>query len=283
MELNTIGVVGCGLMGSGIAEICARAGYRVIVREINSELLQNGLGRIQKSLGKAVARGKLAQEQADHSLELIQGTVDLADLSGCDLVVEAAIENMGLKKEIFAALDKLLPSHSILASNTSSLCITEMASVTARGGKVLGIHFFNPVPVMPLIEFVRTILTSDETMDVARQFGASLGKTMVTAKDTPGFIVNRLLIPYLLQAVQVYEDGLASKEDIDTAIKLGLAHPMGPLTLLDFVGLDTTLFIADAMYAEYKDPRYAAPPLLRRMVLAGQLGRKSGKGFYDYT
>ncbi len=283
MDLKTIGVVGCGLMGSGIAEICARAGYGVVVREINDNLLENGLGRIQQSLGKAVARGKLSQEQAEQTLGRIRGTLDLADFGGCDLVVEAAIENMDLKKKIFAELDRLLPPHAILASNTSSLCITEMASVTQRGDRVLGIHFFNPVPVMPLIEFVRTILTSDETMAIAHQFGASLGKTMVTAKDTPGFIVNRLLIPYLLQAIQVYEDGLASREDIDAGIKLGLAHPMGPLTLLDFVGLDTTLFIADAMYEEYKDSRYAAPPLLRRMVLAGQLGRKSGKGFYDYT
>ncbi len=283
MDLNTIGVVGCGLMGSGIAEICARAGYNVVVREINDSLLENGLGRIQQSLGKAVARGKLSQEQAEDTLGRIRGTLDLADFGDCDLVVEAAIENMDLKKEIFAKLDRLLPAYAILSSNTSSLCITEMASVTQRGDRVLGIHFFNPVPVMPLIEFVRTILTSDETMAIAHQFGASLGKTMVTAKDTPGFIVNRLLIPYLLQAIQVYEDGLASREDIDAGIKLGLAHPMGPLTLLDFVGLDTTLFIADAMYEEYKDSRYAAPPLLRRMVLAGQLGRKSGKGFYDYT
>ena len=282
MELNTVGVIGCGLMGSGIAEVCARAGYRVVVREINEGFLQNGLGRIQQSLSKAVARGKLSQEQADQTMERIQGTVYLTDLAGCDLVVEAAIENMDLKKEIFAELDKLLAPHAILASNTSSLCITEMASVTQRGDKVLGIHFFNPVPVMPLIEFVRTILTSDETMAIARAFGASLGKTMVTAKDTPGFSVNRLIIPYLLQVVQIYEDGLATKEDIDAAIKLGMAHPMGPLTLLDFIGLDTTLFIADAMYDEFKDPRYAAPPLLRRMVLAGQLGRKSGKGFYDY-
>ena len=283
MGLKIIGVVGCGLMGSGIAEVCARANYRVIVREVNQELLQRGLARIQKSLGKAVAREKITQDRADQTLARIQGTLDLADFAECDLVIEAAVENMDLKKEIFAQLDEILAPHAILASNTSSLCITEMASVTGRGDKVLGIHFFNPVPVMPLIEFVRTILTSDETLATAREFGSSLGKTMVTAKDTPGFIVNRLLIPYLLQAVQVYEDGLASREDIDTAIKLGLAHPMGPLTLLDFVGLDTTLFIADAMYEEYKDPRYAAPPLLRRMVLAGQLGRKSGKGFYQYT
>ena len=283
MGLNIIGIVGCGLMGSGIAEVCARADYRVAVREVNHELLQRGLGRIRKSLGKAVAREKISQDQADHALERIQGTLDLADFAECDLVIEAAVENMDLKKEIFAELDDILAPHALLASNTSSLCITEMASVTGRGDKVLGIHFFNPVPVMPLVEFVRTILTSDETMATAREFGASLGKTMVTAKDTPGFIVNRLLIPYLLQAVQVYEDGLASREDVDTAIKLGLAHPMGPLTLLDYIGLDTTLFIADAMYEEYKDPRYAAPPLLRRMVLAGQLGRKSGRGFYQYT
>lgn len=283
MELTRIGVIGCGLMGSGIAEVCARAGYDVTVLEINDELLQKGLDRIRKSLIRAVARGKATQDQADEALARIHGTLNLADFADCDLVVEAAIENMAVKKEILSELDDILPPEAILASNTSSLCITEMASATRRGDKVLGIHFFNPVPVMPLIEFVRTILTSNETMETAKQFGASLGKTMVTAKDTPGFIVNRLLMPYILDAVRVYEDGLASREDIDTAIKLGLNHPMGPLTLLDFVGLDTCLFIADAMYEEYKDPRYAAPPLLRRMVLAGHLGRKSGKGFYDYT
>ena len=283
MELRKIGVVGCGLMGSGIAEVCARADYEVVVREVNDDLLQKGLDRIRQSLTRAVSRGKTTQEQADQAWAHIHGTLALADFAGCDLVVEAAIENMALKKEIFAELDRILPSHAILASNTSSLCVTEMASVTRRGDKVLGIHFFNPVPVMPLIEFVRTILTSDATMETAHQFGGSLGKTMVTAKDTPGFIVNRLLIPYLLDTVRIYEEGLATREDIDNAIKLGLNHPMGPLTLLDFVGLDTTLFIADAMYEEYKDSRYAAPPLLRRMVLAGHMGRKSGKGFYDYS
>jgi 3-hydroxybutyryl-CoA dehydrogenase len=282
MEINRVGIVGCGLMGSGIAEVCARTGYEVVVREVNDRFLQGGLSRIHTSLAKAVRRGKATQEQADQTMSRIQGTLTLADFAGCDLVIEAAVENMSVKKQIFSELDEILPSHAVLASNTSSLCITEMASTTNRGDRVLGIHFFNPVPVMPLIEFVRTILTSDETMESARQFGASLGKTMVTAKDTPGFIVNRLLIPYLLDAVRVYDDGLATKEDIDTAIKLGLNHPMGPLALLDFVGLDTTLFIADAMFEEYKDARYAAPPLLRRMVLAGHLGRKSGKGFYDY-
>ncbi len=283
MEIKKVGVVGCGLMGSGIVEVCARAGYDVVVREVNDELLQKGLERVKKSMSKGVQRGKLSQEDMDTAWQRIQGTTTLADMADCDLVIEAAVEKMEVKKAIFAELDSIVPPHAILASNTSSLCVTEMASVTKRSDKVLGIHFFNPVPVMPLIEFVRTILTSDETMDIARKFGASLGKTMVTAKDTPGFIVNRLLIPYLLDAVRIYEAGLASKEDIDTAIHLGLSHPIGPLSLLDFVGLDTCLFIADAMYEEFKDPRYAAPPLLRRMVLAGHLGRKSGKGFYDYT
>ncbi|MDY7041882.1 MAG: 3-hydroxybutyryl-CoA dehydrogenase [Chloroflexota bacterium] len=283
MGIKKVGVVGCGLMGSGITEVCARAGYEVVVREVNDEFLLKGLDRVKKSMSRGVQKGKLAREDMDAAWGRIRGTTVLADMADCDIVIEAAVENMGMKKEIFAELDTILPPHAILASNTSSLCVTEMASVTKRGDKVLGIHFFNPVPVMPLIEFVRTILTDDETMAVAREFGASLGKTMVTAKDTPGFIVNRLLIPYLLDAVRVYGDGLASREDIDTAIKLGLNHPMGPLTLLDFIGLDTCLFIADAMYEEYKDPRYAAPPLLRRMVLAGHLGRKSGKGFYDYS
>ncbi|MBU0492494.1 MAG: 3-hydroxybutyryl-CoA dehydrogenase [Chloroflexi bacterium] len=282
MEIRKVGVVGCGLMGSGIVETCARAGYDVTVREINQEFLNGGLARIQKSMGRAVDKGKMPAEERDAAWARIHGTTDIKDLAGCDLVIEAAIENMDLKKQIFAELDGLLAPHAILASNTSSLCVTEMASVTKRGDKMLGMHFFNPVPVMPLLEFVRTILTSDETMTTAREFGASLGKTMVTAKDTPGFIVNLLLIPYILDAVRMVENDLATKEDIDTAIKLGLNHPMGPLTLLDFVGLDTTLFIADAMFDEFKDPKFAAPPLLRRMVLAGYLGRKSGRGFYDY-
>ncbi len=282
MEIKKVGVVGCGLMGSGIVETCARAGYTVVVREVNDDLLQKGLSRLKASLAKGVERGKLAQADMDATLARITGTTSLDDLQGCDLVIEAVLENMAEKKSVFATLDAILAPHAIIASNTSSLCITEMASVTKRGDKVLGLHFFNPVPVMPLLEIVRTILTSDETLAIAKQFGASLGKTMVVAKDAPGFIVNLLLIPYALDAVRALENGVASKEDMDTAIKLGLNHPMGPFTLLDFVGLDTTLFIADAMYQEFKDPRYAAPPLLRRMVLAGHLGRKSGKGFYDY-
>jgi 3-hydroxybutyryl-CoA dehydrogenase len=283
MEIKKVGVVGCGLMGSGIVEVCARAGYDVVVSEINDEFLQKGMDRINKSLSRAVSKGKATQEEMDAALARVKGTTDTADFAACDLVIEAAIENMELKKQIFAELDSILRPEAIIGSNTSSLCITEMASVTKRGDKVLGVHFFNPVPVMPLLELVRTILTSDETLAIAQEFGQSVGKTTVVAKDTPGFIVNRLLIPYLLDAVRIYEDGLATREDIDTAIKLGLNHPMGPLTLLDLVGLDTTLFIADAMFEEFKDPRYAAPSLLRRMVLAGHLGRKSGKGFYDYS
>ena len=282
MEIKKVGIVGCGLMGSGIVEACARAGYAVIVREINDELLQKGLERITKSLSRGVSRGKLAQTDRDAALARIKGTTDMAGLAGSDLVIEAAVENMTIKKKVFAELDNLCAPEAILASNTSSLSITEMASATGRPDKVLGLHFFNPVPVMPLVDIVRTCQTSEDTLAAAQGLGEALGKRMVVAKDMPGFIVNRLLIPYLLDAVVMLQNGLATREDIDTAVKLGLNHPMGPLTLLDFVGLDTTLFIADAMYEEFKDPRFAAPPLLRQMVLAGHLGRKSGKGFYDY-
>ncbi|HDN80757.1 MAG TPA: 3-hydroxybutyryl-CoA dehydrogenase [Chloroflexi bacterium] len=282
MDIKKVGVVGCGLMGSGITEVCARSGYEVVVREVNDELLQKGLGRIKASMSKGVSRGKLTQEEMDAALARIKGTTSMEDFAGCDIVIEAVIENLDVKKQVFAELDRITPPHAILASNTSSLCITEMASVTNRPDKVLGLHFFNPVPVMPLLEMVRTILTSDETMEIARKFGESLGKTIVVAKDAPGFIVNALLVPYLLDAVRMLETGYATKEDIDTAIKLGLNHPMGPLTLLDFIGLDTVLYIADAMYEELKDPRYAAPSLLRRMVIAGKLGRKTGEGFYKY-
>jgi 3-hydroxybutyryl-CoA dehydrogenase len=283
MEIKNVGVVGCGLMGSGIVEACARARYAVTVREINDELVGKGLDRVRQSMGKGVSRGKLTQAEMDAAMARVQGTTDLADLAGSDLVIEAVVENMALKKELFAGLDKLCAPGAILSSNTSSLCVTEIASVTGRPDKVLGLHFFNPVPVMPLLEIVRTFQTSEETLATARAFGESLGKTIVIAKDMPGFIVNRLLIPYLLDAITMLQNGLATREDIDTAIKLGLSHPIGPLALLDFVGLDTTLFIADAMYDEFKDPRFAAPPLLRQMVLMGHLGRKSGKGFYDYS
>ncbi|MBC7264489.1 MAG: 3-hydroxybutyryl-CoA dehydrogenase [Chloroflexi bacterium] len=282
MSIKKVGVVGCGLMGSGIAEVCARQGYSVVVREVNEELLDKGLNSIRKSLSKAVERGKVSQEDANAAQARIKGTTHMEDLADRDLIIEAIVENMSMKKEVFATLDRICPPHTILASNTSSLCITEMAAVTKRGDKVLGLHFFNPVPVMPLLEIVRTILTSDETLSVAQEFGKSLGKTTIIAKDTPGFIVNLLLVPYLLDAIRALESGIASREDIDNAMKLGCGHPMGPLTLADFVGLDTTYYIANVMFEEFKEPRYAPPPLLKRMVLAGHLGRKSGKGFYDY-
>ncbi len=282
MDIKTVGVVGCGLMGAGIVETCARSGYSVVVREVNDGLLQAGLKRIEGSLGKAIERGKLAPEARAATWARIKGATALDDLAGSDLVIEAVVENMALKKEVFGALDRLCPPHTILSSNTSSLSITEMAAATQRPGQVIGLHFFNPVPVMPLLEIVRALLTNDETLEFAKSFGASLGKTTIVAKDTPGFIVNLLLIPFLLDSVRALESGKATKEDIDTGVKLGLNHPMGPLTLGDFVGLDTTLFVADAIYEELKDPRYAAPTLLRRMVMAGRLGRKSGAGFYDY-
>lgn len=282
MEIKKVGVVGCGLMGSGIAQVCAQAGYQVVVSEINEDLLQKGLNSIKRFLAKGVERGKVTPEEMDAALARIQGTVDIQDFKDCDLVIEAIIESMEAKKEIFASLDGICRPHTVLASNTSSLCITEIASATKRGEKVLGLHFFNPVPLMRLLEIVRTILTSEETFETAREFGESLGKEIVVAKDTPGFIVNLLLIPYLLDATRALEKGVATKEHIDKSMVLGLNHPMGPFTLLDLLGLDTTLLIADAMYGEFKDNCYAAPPLLRRMVTAGYLGRKTGKGFYDY-
>ncbi len=282
-SIQTIGVVGCGLMGAGIVEVCARAGYNVVVREINDELLQKGLSRVKGSMAKGVEKGKLSQADMEAALARIHGTLSLADFKGCDLVIEAAIENMQLKKTIFTELDAICRPEVILSSNTSSLCITEMAAATERPDKVLGLHFFNPVPVMPLLEIVRGLLTSDETLETARALGEKLGKTVVVAKDRPGFIANLLFVPYALDAIRWLDAGLATKEEIDTSMRLGFNHPMGPFTLMDFVGLDTLLFIADAMYEEFKDPRYAAPPLLRRMVQAGLLGRKSGRGFYTYT
>ncbi len=281
-DVRTIGVVGCGLMGSGIAEVCARAGFQVIVREVNPELLQKGLDRIRASMAKAVERGKLSASDMEAAWGRIRGTLEMADFAACDLVIEAVVEDMNTKKGVFAELDRICPPHAVLASNTSSLSITELGSVTRRPEQVIGLHFFNPVPVMPLLEIVVGLQTSEETVALGRALAERLNKTVVISKDRPGFIVNRLLIPYLLDAIRLLEEGVATMEDIDTAIRLGLNHPMGPFTLMDFVGLDTLLFIADAMFEEFKDPRYAAPPLLRRMVAAGWLGRKSGRGFYTY-
>ena len=283
MEIKTVGVVGCGLMGSGIAEVCARAGYNVVVREVDESTLNQGLQRIRQSLGRALERGRIDQATYDQTLGRIRGTVNMADLAESDFVIEAVVENLDLKKQVFAELDRICREGVILATNTSCLPVTDIAAVTRRPKLVIGTHFFNPAPVLPLVEIVRTILNDEETVETTRRFIESLGKTVVITKDRPGFIVNRLAIPFLLDAIRVLEEGLATKEEIDTAIKLGLNHPMGPFTLLDFVGLDTTLFVADAMYEQFRDPKYAAPPLLRRMVAAGLLGRKSGRGFYDYT
>ena len=281
-NVQTLGVVGCGLMGAGIVETCSRAGYQVLVREVNAERLEKGLGIVHGSMAKAVSKGRLEQAEMDAAASRIRGTQDLGDLAECDLVIEAAVENMGLKKTIFKDLDSICRPGAILATNTSSLCITEIASVTCRPEKVLGLHFFNPVPVMPLLEVVPGLLSSSETVAFARSFGEILGKTVVVTKDRPGFIVNLLVIPFLLDTIGWLDAGLAAKEDFDTAVKLGLNHPMGPLALCDLIGLDTVLNIADAIYEELRDPRYAAPALLRRMVKAGLLGRKVGRGFYTY-
>ena len=282
MEIKKVGVVGCGLMGSGIAQVCAQSGYQVVVSEINNELLNKGLASINSFLTKSVDKGRISQQDKEATLGRIKGTTNTQDFHDCDLIVEGAIENMDLKKKIFAELDKICPKHTILATNTSCLSIIDMAMVTTRPDKVLGLHFFNPPPIMKLLEIVRTIVTSDETLKIGNDFAKSLGKTTVIAQDTPGYIVNRLLIPYLLNTIRLLEAGVATREDIDTAINLGLNHPMGPLTLLDLVGLDTTLFIANAMYEELKEPQYAPPTLLKKMVTAGWLGRKTGKGFYEY-
>ncbi len=283
MGIKRVGVVGCGLMGSGIAEVCARAGYAVIVREVSDDLLTKGLARVEQSMQRGVQRGKVTADDAKAARARITGTTRLDDLADVDLIIEAVVENMPLKQEVFRELDRRCPPPTIFASNTSSLSITEMASVTSRRDLFLGMHFFNPVPVMKLVELVRGLQTSDSTMTGGRRFAESLGKTVVVCKDSPGFIVNFLLVPYLLDAVRALELGIATKEDVDTAIQLGLAHPMGPLTLLDYVGIDTTYYIAEAMFHEFKDPRYAAPPLMKQMVLAGLHGRKAGRGFYDYS
>ncbi|HEV2281604.1 MAG TPA: 3-hydroxybutyryl-CoA dehydrogenase [bacterium] len=282
MAFRTVGVAGCGLMGSGIVEVSARAGCDVVVREVSDDLLVRGLDRLERSLGRGVERGKLSAADRDAARRRVRGTTRLSDLARCDLVIEAIVELMDAKKALYAELDRLCPPEVVFASNTSSLSITEMASVTRRGERFVGMHFFNPVPVMKPVELVRGFLTSDETLAAARAFCETVGKTVVVCKDSPGFIVNLLLVPYLLDAVRALELGVASREDIDTAVQLGLNHPMGPLTLLDFVGIDTTYYIAEAMYQEFKDTRYAAPPLMRKMVLAGYHGRKTGRGFYEY-
>ncbi len=282
MEIKKIGVVGAGIMGSGIAQVCAQSGYQTVVSEINDQLLRKGLGAVNSSLSAGVERGKLTQADKEATLARLQGTTKVEDFHDCNIVIEAMIENMEEKKKIFSALDKICPRDAILASNTSCLSIIEMAMVTQRPDRVIGLHFFNPVPIMKLIELVRTIASSEEVIDTAKAFGESLGKTVVIAKDTPGFITNRIFIPYLLDAIRALESGLATTEDIDQAMKLSLNLPMGPLTLSDFIGLDTIHYIATAMYNDFKDPKFASPILLKSMVIAGRLGRKAGRGFYEY-
>src|SRR5436305_4229416 len=283
-DIKKVGVLGCGLMGSGIAQVAAQAGYETVVREVEQEFLDKGLGGIDKSLGKFVEKGKMAAADRDACLGRLKGTVKLEELADCDIVIEAIIENAELKKQTYADLDRIVKKDAIFASNTSSLTITELSMATARPKQFVGLHFFNPVPVMKLVEVVRTILTGNEAFDTAFTFAKSLGKDPVSCRDNSGFIVNRLLVPYILDAIRAYEEGVGSIEDIDKAMMLGCGYPMGPFTLLDFVGLDTTYYITHVMYDEYREKRFAAPPLLRKMVLAGRLGRnKTGTGFYDYS
>lgn len=278
----TVGVLGCGLMGSGIAQVCAQSGCRTIVREVHQALVDKGLGRIEKGLAAGVERGKVRPDERDAALANLSGTTDVADLAPADVVIEAIVEDLDAKRRMFDAVDAVVGEGALIASNTSSLCITEMAAATKRPDRFLGLHFFSPVPVMKLVEVIRGLSTSDETFQRGMAFAKSLGKQPVTAPDRPGFIVNRLLIPYLLDAIRAHEAGAGTIEDIDKGMQLGCGHPMGPFTLLDFVGLDTTYYIANIMYDEFRDPAYAAPPLLKRMVAAGRLGRKTGRGFYAY-
>jgi len=283
MAIRNVGVLGCGLMGSGIAQVTAQAGFPTVVAEASQELLDRGLAGLRRSLDALVAKAKLDDKTRDEVLGRIEGVVGLEGFRDCDLVIEAITENQPLKNETFAKLDRICPPHALLASNTSSCNITGMAAATKRPAQVLGLHFFNPVPLMKLVEVVQTILTDDKSALAAYEWVQAVGKVPVRTKDSTAFIVNRLLVPYLLDAIRVYEGGLASLEDIDQAMKLGCGYPMGPFTLLDLVGLDTTMYVAEVMFDEYREPRYAPPPLLKRMVMAGQLGRKSGKGFYDYS
>jgi len=282
MTIKTVGVLGCGLMGAGIAQVSAAAGYTTIVREVDDILLDKGIGRIRKFLDDGVAKGKVTAAARDATLGNLAGTTTFEKLRPCDLIIEAIVEDLQQKRQTFASLEPIVGERTIFVSNTSSLCITELAAATRRPDRVAGLHFFNPVPIMKLVEVIRALTTSDATYDAVFRFAQSLGKEPISAPDRPGFIVNRLLVPYLLDAIRAYERGLGTLEDIDKGMTLGCGYPMGPFTLLDFVGLDTTYYIANIMFEEYREPAYAPPPLLKRMVLAGRLGRKSGRGFYQY-
>jgi 3-hydroxybutyryl-CoA dehydrogenase len=283
MAIRKVGVLGCGLMGSGIAEIAAKAGFETVVREVSDALLEKGMGRIRGSLAKAVDKGKMSAEERDVVLGRIHGTSGFDAMADCDLVVEAIVENLDEKKSTYAALDQVVQPNAIFASNTSSLTVTQLAMATSRPARFVGLHFFNPVPVMKLVEVVRTLLTDESVLAEIDVFCRALGKTPVACKDNSGFIVNRLLVPYQLDAIRALEEGVGSVADIDEGMKLGCGYPMGPFQLLDFVGLDTTYFIANIMFEEYREKRFAPPPLLKQMVQAGRLGRKSGRGFYDYA
>ena len=281
-QVQVVGVLGCGLMGSGIAQVCAQAGYRTIVREVDQAAVDAGLDRIGRFLQSGVERGKLTAEDREEVLGRLTGTTTVEPFAESDLVIEAIVENIEAKQAAFTELEPVVKSETVFCSNTSSVCITELAAATTRPDKFIGLHFFSPVPVMGLVEVIRGLSTVDTTYERVFEFAQALGKKPVSAPDQPGFIVNRLLIPYLLSAVRAYESGCGSLEDIDTAMSMGCGHPMGPFTLLDFVGLDTTYYIANIMYEEFRDSAYAPPPLLKRLVLAGRLGRKSGYGFYQY-
>ena len=283
MAIQKVGVVGCGLMGSGIAQVSAQAGFQTVVREVSGELVEKGLKGIEKNLARLVEKGALTEATKSEIRGRLKGTTSLEDLKDCDVIVEAIIEQLPAKRELFSALDGMCGPNTIFASNTSSLTITEIAAATKRPQRFVGLHFFNPVPVMKLVEVVRTIVTDPSVYEEMVGFGAKLGKTPVRAQDGGGFIVNRLLVPYLLDAIRALEEGVGSVLDIDNSMKLGCGYPMGPFTLLDFVGLDTTYYISQIMFDEFKEKRFAAPPLLKRMVLAGWHGKKSGRGFYDYS
>jgi 3-hydroxybutyryl-CoA dehydrogenase len=283
MKIRKVGVLGCGLMGAGIAEVAARAGFETVVREVSEEVVEKGLAKLHASLDRAVERGKLDAAERDKALARLTGVVDLAALADCDVILEAIVENLDEKRKTFAALDAVVKEGALFASNTSSITITQIAMATRRPDRFVGLHFFNPVPVMKLVEVVRTLLTSQDAFDAALELVRAFGKEPVAARDNSGFIVNRLLVPYLLDAVRAHEEGVGTVEDIDKAMQLGCGYPMGPFTLLDFVGLDTTYYIADIMFEEYREKRFAPPPLLKQMVLAGRLGRKSGRGFYDHS
>jgi len=282
MDIKRVGIVGCGVMGSGIAQLCSQAGYQVLISDINDELLNRGLSSLDSSLTTRIEKRKLSEVDKESILSRIHGTTNMKEFHQCDVMIEAAVENLDVKMKIFAELDTISPQHAILATNTGSLSVIDIAKATKRMDKVLGLHFFNPPHVMKLVELVKTLATSNETVEIGKEFAVSLGKTVVIAPDVPGFLANRLMAPLSLNAIRMFEAGLATKEDIDTAIKLGTNMPMGPLERADLIGLDVILQGNEAMYQEYKDPMYAPPILLKKMVAAGWLGRKTGKGFYEY-